>query len=166
MGRNRPRSLARRSAGLLAGFACDRELWEIDENLCRADLTEIERLGPFKSRLATYCLCEGGCPIVRTGLPALLVTALVCTFAGPMVRNALAQSDPATMERPIQTDPAATEKPIQSERRVNPGLAPPMPCFDGLACCDHPDMAYLPRCLEWQPKYERWRRAFDAYHRG
>lgn len=92
---------------------------------------------------------------MRTYLPALLVTALICTFTGPMVRNALAQSDPA-----------ATERPIQSERRVNPGLAPPMPCFDGYACCDHPDMAYLPRCLEWRPKYERWRRAFDSYHRG
>ncbi len=93
---------------------------------------------------------------MRAYLSALLVTALICTFAGAVVGNALAQTDPAA------------ESPTQSERPPDPGLAPPMPCVGGRvgACCDHPDLAYRPRCLEWRPKYERWRKAFDAYHRG
>jgi hypothetical protein len=95
---------------------------------------------------------------VRACLPALLVTALICAVAGAAAGDALAQS---------QTG-AATARPVPSEPAVNPGLAPPMPCIGGRVsvCCDHPDLAYHPRCLEWRPKYERWRRAYDAYHRG
>jgi hypothetical protein len=63
---------------------------------------------------------------------------------------------------------AAAAQPVRSEQRVDPGLAPPMPCIGGHvnACCDDPQMTYHARCQEWRPKYERWRQAYDAYHRG
>ncbi len=93
---------------------------------------------------------------MRAWLPTVLVSILICAFAGAAVGDARAQSETG-----------AAARPLPAEGRVNPGLAPPMPCLGGRAsvCCDHPDLAYHPRCLEWRPNYERWRRAFDAYYR-
>jgi len=55
-----------------------------------------------------------------------------------------------------------------SQQRVDPGVAPPMPCIGGAIniCCDDPELTYHARCQEWRPKYERWRQAYDAYHGG
>ncbi len=121
-------------------------------------MARIERFGLSKSRFATYCPCEGNCQIVRACLPALLITALICAFAGAAVKHALAQSETE----------AAAERPMPSEQRLDPGLAPPLVCMGGRvsACCDFPELAYDPRCHAWLEAYGRWRKAYDAYYRG